>query len=224
MAGKKKTGSAKVKAALGVAVAGVMAFAMAGSYAYFQASETVDNPYTVVKSDTVSADLQEPSWDPEAAKDLKPNVELAKDPLVKNTSTSDTDLYAFISVDIPVDTVKCEGDAAAKSQELFSLVNGTTAGANTTDFTLVGAKDVTKSGSSTVTAKRYVYKYNTKLAKDASTPSLFTKVKYANVVDNTMAVNGYSGNITVSQYVIQADAFASADAAWAVVNAENSVL
>ncbi len=215
--------SGKVKAALGVAIAGVLVFAMAGSYAYFQASSVANNKYTLTKSDTVSAELQEPQWDPEAAKDLKPGVELAKNPLVKNTSTSDTDLYVFIAVDVPVDTVKCEGDAAAKSQELFALYNDTTAGVNTSAFTLVGSKDITNN-SNVVTAKRYVYKYNTALAQNNSTASLFTKVKYANVVDNTTATNGYEGSIDVYQYVIQADAFASVDAAWAVVNAQNSVL
>ncbi len=214
--------SGKVKAALGIAIAGVLVFAMAGSYAYFQASSVANNKYTLTKSDTVSAELQEPDWDEGDAKNLKPGVELDKNPLVKNTSTSDTDLYVFMAVDVPVDTVKCEGDTAAKSQELFALYNGTTAGVNTSAFTLVGSKDITTSG--TVTAKRYVYKYNTALAQNNSTASLFTKVKYANVVDNTMATNGYEGSIDVYQYVIQADAFATVDAAWAVVNAENSVL
>lgn len=110
------------KKQLVIAMAMVAIVGIAGTSAYFTASDEVTNTWTVGK---VAVELQETEYDKhkdEETKDVTPNSELHKDPKAANTGNNDA--FIFMKVRIPKATVKVAGQdgsapAAATLQELF---------------------------------------------------------------------------------------------------------
>ena len=70
----------------------------------------------------VDIELEEPSWDPEAAKNITPMMEIAKDPQIENIGANPA--YVFAVVTVPranVETAAADGShIAAQVQDLFT--------------------------------------------------------------------------------------------------------
>ena len=82
-------------AALSIAL--VVIVALGGTLAYlYTKTDTETNVFTF--GDNVKATLTEPSWDPDDGKDLVPGKEIAKDPMITNTSQNNVSEYAGIQL------------------------------------------------------------------------------------------------------------------------------
>lgn len=178
-----------------VAVALVASLGLAGLSAYFTDTDSKTNTFTV---GSVKQELTEPNWNETNGKDMTPGKEVEKNPTVKNTGVNDQ--YVFMTVEVPtaeVTTVDAEGNKAARKEkkELFTY----TTNAGWTELK-------SNTGTDSVT---HVYYYGagaalTKLTKDASTPALFDKVTFINIVEDNGTLTG-NKNIVINSYGIQSD-------------------
>ena len=161
-----------------IAAALVMMLAIGTAIAYFTDMGSVTNSFTV---GNIDIELEEPNWDPDAAKDITPMMEIAKDPQIENIGANPA--YVFAVVTIPranVETAAADGShVAAQIQDLFTYsVNS-------------GWKEVKKETTDGSTI--YTYGYvgsdgNMKpLEKAATTTPVFEKVQLINLVEGTLA-------------------------------------
>lgn len=211
---KKRKNTKKI--ALSLATLGVLGtLAIGGTMAYLTDAEKTANTFTVGK---VQVDLEEPNYpgnDSDAVKNLVPNQVVAKDPQVENTGNNAS--INFLSVSIPMKNVVLAADdgtkEAATITELFQTKSGTGnfgAGNVNNKWVLVDTKyyagDADKTGSaapSNATTKVVrVYGYNEKLAKGATSATLFDSVKLVNLVEGQADTS--TQNIDVKAYAIQA--------------------
>ncbi len=185
-------GNKRIRTALlSTALAGVML--IGGTYAYFTDGDTATNTFTV---GSIEIELQEPNWEP--PEDITPNETLEKDPQIKNTGNNES--YVFLEVTVPyanIVTAKADGTKNAKADtELFSYeVNS--------GWTQLGT-DQNNTSDKTIT-RVYVYgsaSACTALAADATTPALFDKVTFANIVED-QSLEGTTQNLVVNAYAIQ---------------------
>ena len=200
---KNKTKTILCTAAI-VGVVGV-----SGIFAYLTDTDTASNKFTVGQ---VKIDLQEPTWDeaddtdndgiPDYAEDIVPNATIAKDPQVKNVGKNDA--YIYLKVTVPaksVITAEEDGTRAnggvAQATQLFSY----TPNANWTEITSKKATNTNDAGE--VESYTYVYYYNTKVAPEATTTTLFDEVKFANVIEEQIDLS--EQQIDIEAYAIQAD-------------------
>lgn len=177
-----------------IAMALMAVMLIAGTTAYFTASEEVSNKWTVGK---VMIDLQEEEYEKykdEETKNITPNVELHKDPKVMNTGNNDA--FVFMRVRIPKATVKVaaqNGSAptAATLQELFDYRwnNG---------WTVIDTREV-KSG--TATYQEYVIAYGTANGCTALKPGETTSVLFINGDGDHIANKGAAGIITFKNII-----------------------
>lgn len=178
-----------------VAVALVASLGLAGLSAYFTDTKSQTNTFTV---GSVKQTLTEDKWNPDNGKDITPGKEVEKNPTVKNTGVNSQ--YVFMTVEVPtaeVHTVDADGTKAVNKErkELFTYT------------TNAGWKELkSTTGTNSVT---HVYYYGvdeslTKLTKDASTPALFDKVKFINIVEDNGTLTG-NQNIVINSYGIQSD-------------------
>lgn len=95
----------------------VLILAIGGILAYFTDTETKTNKF---KMGGANITVDEPNFpgDENHPVDIVPGKKVAKDPVVKNLG--DGEVYAFVEVTIPKETVKVTGDQAANLQELFT--------------------------------------------------------------------------------------------------------
>lgn len=95
-----------------IAAAMIAILAIAGISAYFTATDSVKNTFTVGKIDI---DQQEPSFDPDDTdhQNVVPNQEIAKDPQVKNTGSNPA--YVFTAVCVPKKSVKVGNTTTGES-------------------------------------------------------------------------------------------------------------
>lgn len=212
----------KVKAMI-VAAALATCLLIGGISAYFTDADTATNTFTVGK---VSIDLEEPNW--EEPENIVPGEEMDKDPQIENDGLNGA--YVFMEVIMPyanITTANADGtknDAA--DTELFTLLHklddgSYEAGVNA-GWVLVGDA-VKDTDAKTVT---YLYAYGTadamtELAKDATTPTLFDKVKFVNAIEDE-GLEGSVQNIVINAYAIQStnigeDCVKPADV-WTVLN------
>lgn len=85
-----------------IAIAMIAVLAIAGISAYFTATDSNTNSFTVGK---VDIDQQEPNWPEDSPPtNIVPNQEFAKDPLVVNTGNNDA--YVFTAVAVPKKKIK----------------------------------------------------------------------------------------------------------------------
>lgn len=204
---KRKT---KKKLLVVCAVAAVML--IGGASAYFTATDSADNTWTI---GNVAIDLQEPNYDESDKTNIAPNQELDKDPQVENTGSNDA--FVFVEFSIPKATVATANDNGSLNesqlQELFtySINDG---------WSLVSSSQGEDSNT-------YVYAYAsngvcTALAADVTTPVLFTngKITFKNIVEGQL---GGPVTIPVHAYAIQTSDITSDDSnapadVWAVMN------
>ena len=177
-----------------IAAALVMMLAIGTAIAYFTDMGSVTKSFTV---GNVDLELEEPSWDPEAAKNITPMMEIAKDPQIENIGANPA--YVFAVVTVPranVETAAADGShIAAQVQDLFTYsVNA--------DWKEV--KKETTDGSTI-----YTYGYvgsdgNMKpLEKAATTTPVFSSVQLINIVEGTLADTDLE--IKVDAKAIQSD-------------------
>ena len=193
----------KVKAMI-VAAALATILLIGGISAYFTDADTATNTFTVGK---VSIDLEEPNW--EEPENIVPGQEMDKDPQITNDGLNGA--YVFMEVVMPyanIVTANADGtknDAA--DTELFALLHklddGTYATGVKAGWVQVGT-EVKDENAKTVT---YLYAYGTangmtELAKDATTPTLFDKVKFVNAIED-QGLEGTTKEIVINAYAIQ---------------------
>lgn len=224
--------------ALGLSV--LMLAGATGTYAYFTDHHTVMNEFTFGK---VKSALTETGWDSEgknAASELRPNMTIVKDPVIKNTGDSDS--YNFISFRVPYGNFAALGTFGDETTDFISKTGQCTdfdvnAGGkvdvsnkdlfkhviNETDWMLVE----TKTGSD---YHEYTYAYATgekastgkmkELSPGASTSELFvnSRIRVVNLVEDEWALQnscilteGKNFNIPVRAYSIQTTDLAGTD-------------
>ncbi len=165
-----------------------MATAISGTLAYLTSTDTATNTFTV---GNVSIDLEEPSYTGNN-QTLLPGVEIAKDPQIKNTGSSEA--WVWMEITVPTD--------------LMSYIDW-----NTTDWT----KTETTSGTNTiVTLKR-----ESKLPAGETTAKAFTKVALpASLTSMPENLGTGTVDIVVNAFAIQDANFANVDAAIAAYDGE----
>lgn len=182
----------------GLAVAALVlgCLTMTGISAYFTATDTANNAFTV---GNISLELQEPNWSEPNGEAVLPGQEIHKDPQILNDGINDE--FVFLEVVVPYSRIQTANEDgswnAATDVELFSY------DVNTTDWVQVGdpVKDETEKTVS------YVYAYAkdnvlTALEKDDTTSPLFEYVRFANVAAEAELVTD-SLNVVVNAYGIQ---------------------
>ena len=238
---RKMTENSHKKKIIAMGLAGTLLFGgtIGGTYAYFTDHHTVMNEFTVGK---VRSELTEKEWNSSgktAAGELRPNMTIVKDPVIKNSGNSDS--YNFISFRVPYGKFAALGTFGKKE------INGKEAVGQCSDFSLnatgqvdVSEKDLfnheveagwilveTKAGSD---FHEYTYAYATgtdagtgvmkALPKNESTTALFkdSKIRAINFVEDEWALqNGCVGteeqkfNIPVRTYSIQTTDLAGTD-------------
>lgn len=163
--------------ALTLAVAGCISTGMVS--AYFTDGDSAVNTFTNGK---ISIDLQEPHWNPDAAKNMTPKQEVAKDPKVLNDGINDA--YVFMRVTVPYANVTVAEDngtkAAAKSdKELYKY------DIDDLNWTEIGTPQ--KDTRTRTVTHVYAFAKNntmTALAANASTSALFEYIQLINVVED----------------------------------------
>jgi len=193
----KKTMISGSKSAVGMTalVCLLLAGLFVGSIsAYFTDGDTVTNTFTVGK---ISLELQEPDWDPEAARDMTPNQTVKKNPQIYNDGINSE--FVFMEVILPYDKLVTANDNGtlngAADTELYSY------SVNSGWHQMSRTQDIDKK---TVT---YLYVYGndstcTELAAGSTTPALFETVKLVNVVED-QALEGKTKQIIINAYGIQ---------------------
>lgn len=196
-----------------IAGAAVACLGIAGVAAYFTDSETLTNTFTVGKVDITPS---EPSWPETPPEDIVPNQEVPKDPKISNVGANPA--YVFLQVKIPTANVKVAntdgtvGEAALT--ELFTMQ-----GLDTDNWCKIGeAFDYTDEDNHTF--KVYTFAYGPNAAEaptileindnvDGSgkdeTPSLFTSVRFANIIEGYEEIETQQLNVDVISYAIQTD-------------------
>jgi len=166
---------AVITAILGAAVVATTVVGFSLAYLTDQGSKT--NYFTFVNANednTLSADVTEPSYDPDTALNLVPGSVVPKDPQVENTSTSATDEWTAIQVIFEGLTP----DSANPGQSVTTvltpaqvelLMKVITIDWNTADWT--ADANVTSQY-----ANGAIYYYNSTIAPGDSTNPLFTSV------------------------------------------------
>ena len=197
-----------------VAVALVASLGLAGLSAYFTDTKNATNTFTV---GSVKQEITEDKWDPEKGKDITPGKEVKKNPTVTNTGKNEQ--YVFIKLKVPAAEVTTVNDNGTKGnkefQELFTYhINEGWKELNP----IPAAQD-----NNSVTHVFYYSKGTdaklTKLTKEASTPALFDKVKFINIVEDNGTLKG-DQNIVIDSYGIQSDNLGDAttpDQVWKLV-------
>lgn len=147
----------------------------------------------------VKIDLTEPHWDPNDNKNICPGKEISKDPTIENLGTGN--LYAKMVVLIPY----IEG---------LKTIDSTTQKVITEDTGLFEytanpgwVKIDADSGLVTIDGVKYLrdsYQYNT-VIKTNEKQTLFTSVKFKNIQDGQVSLNGKTFKVPVYAYAIQAD-------------------
>ena len=167
----------KKKQTIIAAVVLMLVLLVGGLIAYFTDTKTVTNTFTIGK---VKIKLEEPSWVENNAKDLMPNQEVNKDPKITNDNTdpnkSTSPAYVFLKVEVPCYTTAA--NAAQNPNTTHDLFTYTV----NSGWTELNHTACTSSSEKST----YVYYYGTggtltSLALGATTPTLFDKVKLANI-------------------------------------------
>jgi predicted ribosomally synthesized peptide with SipW-like signal peptide len=176
-------------------------FFIGGVVAYFTASQTITNTFTI---GNIQISLTEPNWVttdsdnngvPDAAQGKMPGQTVAKNPTI--TNIGDNAAFVFAEVQVP-----CTDDG---SLELFTYT------VNTGWYTMSNGS-CASSGGQMVATKRYAYGTSSAMTSVAKqgTAVLFNEVVVNGSITGSEA--GISGNkqVIVTAYAIQADGLGSA--------------
>lgn len=222
----------------------VLILAIGGILAYFTDVETKTNKF---KMGGANITVTEPSWpkdDPDDPVDIVPGLKVAKDPIV--TNVGDGEVYAFVEVTIPKETVKIGTQTTASLQELFTTqyISTPEEGSNPAVYTdginpawvqLGEATEIAATGTEPAKVK-YTYAYGTEsagtitltpLAKNVATPAVFDQVTFADVKEDSTtpdanSIQGKNYEVVVTGYGIQTDGLGTTDAATIFGYAKNN--
>ena len=231
MKNNEMTTTNRKKKVIAAGIAAILVISAGLTYSYFTDHHTAVNEFTVGQ---VKSELTEEKWEEtgkDTASELRPNMTIIKDPVIKNVGTSDS--YNFISFRVPF------GKFAALGNFGSLKINGISAVGQCTDFDVNAAagidtenKDLfnhsvsegwvlveTKTGSD---YHEYTYAYATgdnategtmtALANGESTTALFTneKIRAINLIEDEWALQkgcvkteNQKFNIPVRAYSIQ---------------------
>ena len=216
---KEKMKSMKNMKAAILAVAMIAVMMIGGISAYFTDGDTVTNTFTVGK---ISLDLQEPNWNPDDAEDTTPNQTIKKDPQILNDGINDE--YVFLEVIVPYANVVVANEdgskKAAADTELYSYAVNS------------GWVEIATTKNTTDKTVTHLYVYGTAdkctaLKKDATTPTLFDTVTFANIVED-QNLEEATLNIVINAYGIQTTdvngGSSAPDVLWAVIQKQNPSL
>ncbi|MCI6999233.1 MAG: SipW-dependent-type signal peptide-containing protein [Clostridiales bacterium] len=198
----------------------LVAASVLGTMAYLTSTDTVTNTFTVGK---VQIKLDEAAVNPdgtlvEGAERVKannykllPGLTYAKDPMVTVLKGSER---AYVKMTVTFSNAK-ELDAifAPNGADMTSIFNGY----SSTNWIYRGNTEDT--GANTRT---YEFWYKEAVAAtnaDVALDALFDSITIPGTINNTQLDTIKDMTITVNAYAIQADGFASADAAWAAYTA-----
>lgn len=214
------------------ALLGALAVGASGTLAYLTDNESHTNTFTV---GDVKVNLLERNWNqtdedkdgvPDAAEDLVPNQEVAKDPSVKNEGINDA--VVFVRVTVPVKDVTLVDDDGTihphAPQEIFYMKDSQdaiTLHANNFDANWIELSDkesnkpVTQSDGSVsqqLGQRTYVFGYKTTLKGDkvgtvdglTETAPLFDKVQLKNIIENEISSDQIQ-NMKIETWAIQSD-------------------
>lgn len=189
---------------IAIAGAAVACLGIAGVSAYFTDAGKITNTFTV---GSIKVKPEEPHWDPEnPPEDITPNQEFAKDPQVENVGKNDA--YIFLQVKVPKANVVVAGQDGKKAEaavtELFSY-----------EINSGWAQIAEDTSDEEFNLYTYVYGTGanakpTPLAKDATTPTLFDHIKFANVVEDE-GLEGKQLDVEVTTYAIQTNYLTDGD-------------
>lgn len=195
---RRRAGGAIIGCALACALA------VGGALQFLTDHKTVTNDLAL---DTdLSIELTEPNWDPEAAKQMVPEKEVAKDPTIANDGTVSE--YVFAKVKVPVFTGKVAGEDGKATDVVDADL-----------FAFDANEGWTQIGTATVEGgfRTYTFAYDDPLAAGESAAPVFSKVKTANL---TTGLEITDTQIVVDAYAIQSLGFDTAGAAWAAYSAQ----
>ncbi len=173
-----------------VAAALVGTIGIGATLAYLQDStEVITNTFTI---GDVEIDLDEPSWDPDDAEDMKPGATVDKNPLVTNVGQTD----AFIGVSVTgVEAMAEEGFVIGESgaDGKLALKDDKNVFEWDADFTLVDNKGaaiaagnddgLTLAELQAIAGDKLYFAYEKPLATGDQTPALFDAVKLTTAAD-----------------------------------------
>ncbi len=166
-----------------------MAVGAVGAYAYYSAqTKTVENTFNITAGGGVNGDAAgtiDEVFDPTTAKNLEPRSTFTKD--VKINSNVDYSSYAYMFVTVP------NINARLKDESVKSYRDAVTLDIDNTNWTLVKST----SGNAS-TPSKYLYRYKSVLAADATTGSLFTTATVPDYVES----DGVTGSIDVTGYML----------------------
>lgn len=185
-----------------ILIAAVVLIGIRGLFAYYNASDSVNNVFTAGE---IKAELIEPSA-PVVDKDgngiidnwerLVPCQVITKDPMVANTGTNDA--FIFVSVEIPKETFKAVHEDGSLGEQKTAPVY---------TFSLEkGWEEVFRREDESVVTCMYAYAQNgncTILAAGETTNQVFSTVATVNFLEGTI-VSGTKAEIPVKAYAIQA--------------------
>lgn len=199
-----------------IVMALVMIMMIAGTAAYFVASDEALNTWTV---GNIKIDLEEPEYDDNKAEetgDILPNEELHKDPQIANKGNNEA--FVFMKARVPKAVVKVAGQDGsvpdqAEMQELFDYQWNT-------GWTVIDTKEVKESGT---TYQEYLLTYGTAnecrtLNSGETTPVLFINgsgshiahpgtagmITFKNIIEG-QGLENVALDIKVESYAIQAE-------------------
>lgn len=190
-----------------------LVLAIGGILAYFTDSETIINKFTM---GSIDISVIEPSWpgtSDNPVNDITPGAETPKDPQIVNNGTNS--VYAFMEVSVPYANITVEGATAAADTPLFTyeLNSG---------WKQVGdVKTVAASGEDKLPQYVYVYAYMNEddtlkeVLKGETTPSIFDKVKFADIHEEDFASSSIQGkelDVVVTGHGIQTKDLSEEDA------------
>ena len=186
-----------------IAGAAVACLGIAGVSAYFTDAAKITNTFAVGK---VEVTPNEPDWTP--PENIVPNQEFDKNPEVTNSGKNNA--YIFLQVKIPKARVAYADADGTKHNEnksesvaLFDCANGGTPGFNTTNWAeLTSEKDETEE----YVTRTFVYGTSSAakaLTPGAKTESLFTTIKFKNVLEGQNIEDKL--NVDVTTFAIQTD-------------------
>ncbi len=218
----------------------VAIMAVAGTAAYFTATDQALNTWTVGK---VEIELDEKTYDQNKAtetKDIVPNSELHKDPKIVNTGNNKA--FVFMKVKVPKANVKVASQngaapAAASMQELFDYQWNS-------GWTVVDSQEVKDANGGTY--QEYLVTYGTSsecktLNAGETTPVLLTNgsgthiahpdepglITFKNIIEG-QGLEEVQLEMNVETYAIQADNLTTGDTkkpeeVWAIISNQNGI-
>lgn len=160
---------------IGAVAAGALVFLISAGTTGAYLTHRPEGVINWITPGKLSLRLTEPGWDPGEEKRLLPGAEAEKDPMVRNTGT--TDAWMFLQIEIPVknislvDPVTKRKQAAAET-ELVQFVP-------TSNWELVSRAQ----GEGSV---QYLYGYKEKVKPLQSTEPLFEKIVMANYLEGEL--------------------------------------